>query len=215
LESKEPEQNSAEPLHLAELKTPNARLLADRASIFQDLAFCIECCDELSEILIVARRGENVVQQALWTAALISYARCFASGARLGLTPAIYDKFDGEPRETHQMYIDMRNKHIAHSVNPFEQVKVAAVLSPPGNPIREVQGVATLSMKRISDEIEGVKQLRLMARSALGEVERLCKEQQQQVLEDAKLMLIEELYATAAPRTVVPEGKAAARRRRE
>jgi hypothetical protein len=202
-----------EQLHIAELDMPSARVLADRASIFQDLTFCIQCCDRLSDILAPGVQEDAILQQALWTAALISYARCFATGVRQGLTPSIYERFEGEPRDVHQMYIDMRNRHIAHSVNPFEQIKIAAVLAPPTGAVREVQGVSTLSMKRISDGLEGAQQLRLMARTALKEMERLCKEQTDKVLENARKMPIEELYARASPRVVAPEPKAAGQRR--
>jgi hypothetical protein len=209
-------KNSAtmiEQLHIAELDMPSARVLANRASIFQDLTFCIQCCDRLSSTLEPGVQEDTVLQQALWTAALISYARCFATGVRQGLSPSIYDKFEGEPRDAHQMYIDMRNRHIAHSVNPFEQVTIGAVLAPPTSATREVQAVSTLSMKRISDGIEGAQQLRLMALTALKEMERLCKEQTDKVFEDAKKIPIDKLYARASPRVVAPEPKAAGERR--
>jgi len=202
-----------EQLHIAKLDMPSARVLADRASIFQDLKFCIQCCDRLNCIFAPGVAEDAILQQALWTAALISYARCFATGVRQGLNPSIYDKFEGEPRDAHQMYIDMRNRHIAHSVNPFEQVTIGAVLAPPTSASREVQGVTTLSMKRISDGIEGVQQLRFMALTALKEMERLCKEQTDLVLEDARKIPIDELYARSSPRVVAPEPKAAGRRR--
>ena len=132
---------------------------------------------------------------------------------REGLTPAIYDKFDGEPREVHQIYIDMRNRHIAHSVNPFEQVTIGAVLSPPGAEHLEVPGIATLWMTHISDSVDGVQQLRLMAHNALCEMKRLCNEQSDRVLEEAKLIPTGELYARATPRVVAHGGKDAGRRR--
>jgi len=160
-----------EQLHIAELDTEHARLLADHASVFQDLGFCIQCCDRLASILTDGPK-DSVAQQALWTSALIAYARCFATGVRYGLTPEIYARFEGEPLEVHKRYVEMRNKHIAHSVNPFDQVKVGALLSPPAAEKREVLGVSTLSMKHIRDSLEGVEQLRLMARTALGEVAR-------------------------------------------
>jgi hypothetical protein len=116
-----------EQLHIAELETQNARLLADHASVFQDLGFCIQCCDRLASMLRDGRK-DTVLQQALWTSALVAYARCFGTGVRYGITPEIYARFEGEPLEVHKHYIKMRNKHIAHSVNPFEQVKVGAVL---------------------------------------------------------------------------------------
>jgi hypothetical protein len=107
----------------------------------------------------------------------------------------------------------MRSKHIAHSVNPFDQVKVGAVLSPPTGGNRGVQGVSTLSMRHIHDSLEGVGQLRLLARTALEVVAARSRELEQKVLEESKEMPLDELYARASPRTVVAPPKAAGSRR--
>jgi hypothetical protein len=64
---------------------PEAKRLADLASNFQDLSFTIQTCQRLLDIM----KGEPkdaILMQNLWTAALISYVRCFATGKRFGLS---------------------------------------------------------------------------------------------------------------------------------
>src|SRR2546423_15265564 len=174
-------------LPIAELKSTKAKDLADRAAIFQDLTFCVACCDRAIENLRAASQ-DTVLIRALWTAALVAYARCFTSGVRYGLTSDLFDHFEGEPRETHEYYLDLRNKHIAHSVNPFEQIVIGAVLSAPDAEIKGVEGIATLTGTNISESTESIEQLRTLATTALKYIARTGKELSAEVLEEAKTL---------------------------
>lgn len=197
---------------MAELKSENARQLADHAAILQDFKFCIACCDRAIE----SQRDDNkdvVLIRALWTAALVAYARCFASGVRYGLTPDLFDHFEGEPREAHEYYLELRNKHIAHSVNPFEQIVIGAILSPPDAEIRNVEGIATLTGANLSDSIQSIEQLRTLATTALKHVAGAGKRLGAEVLEEAKGLSIDDLYKRATPRVTVPPSSAVSSRR--
>lgn len=199
-------------LPIAELKSTKAKELADRAAIFQDLAFCVACCARAIENLRAASQ-DAVLIRALWTAALVAYARCFTSGVRYGLTSDLFEHFDGEPRETHEYYVDLRNKHIAHSVNQFEQVVIGAVLSAPDASMRSVEGIATLTGTNISESAESVEQLRTLALTALKYIAETGKELSAEVLEEAKTLPIENLYRRATPRVTIPPASSAGNRR--
>jgi hypothetical protein len=68
------------------LDIPSARILADQASIIQDLQFVMDCCKRLlTELERPEDHRDGVVPQALWSSALVAYARCFGKGRRLGL----------------------------------------------------------------------------------------------------------------------------------
>ena len=68
------------------LDLPSARILADQALIIQDLQFVMECCKRLLNELVKPEKDRDaVVPQALWSAALVAYARCFSKGKRFGL----------------------------------------------------------------------------------------------------------------------------------
>ena len=97
--------------------------LADVYSILQELKSVMETCTRLRQLL-KAEQKDWLLIESLWTAALIRYSRCFASGKRHGLSEDIYKDLPGDAVGVHRLYENLRNKHIAHSVNPFEQVKV-------------------------------------------------------------------------------------------
>jgi hypothetical protein len=188
---------------IAELKSEKAKKLADYAAILLDLKFCIACCDRTIEVL-EAKSEDVVLLRAMWTAALVSYARCFATGVRYGLTPGIFDHFQGEPQAAHNYYLQLRNKHIAHSVNPFEQIVVGAVLSPKDAQERSVEGIATLLGVNLSDSVESVGQLRTLARAVGKHVNMLREQLQAEVLEETKAVPIDDLYNRVNPRVTVP-----------
>src|SRR6185437_3760635 len=76
----------APPLTVA-LDTPSARVLADQASVIQDLQFVMDCCKRLlAELGRPERERDAVVPQALWAAALVAYGRCFGGSRPSGLT---------------------------------------------------------------------------------------------------------------------------------
>ena len=95
--------------------------LANWLGINIDLAFVCATCDRL----LVTDKEDLVLVRALTTAAFVAYARCFKGneGVRVGL-----DETDlagmGDVLGLHRYVVDMRDKHIAHSVSPFEQVVI-------------------------------------------------------------------------------------------
>src|SRR5580658_7583235 len=69
------------------LDLPSARVLADQASVIEDLQFVMDCCARLlAELDRPEGDRDPVVPQALWSAALVAYARCFSPDGELGLT---------------------------------------------------------------------------------------------------------------------------------
>jgi hypothetical protein len=191
-----------EELFIAEVDFEEARQTADLASYFQDLAFTINSLDRLQQL--IKDNGEHeVLAGSLWIAALICYARCFSTGKRFGLSEKLFESIEGGV-ECHELFMNLRNKHVAHSVNPFEQVVVGLVLSPPSSPERKVEGVSILSQKLLHLESEGIQNLRRLALIAMKEVERQGKECQEKTLEVGRRLPIDALYAKAGPRTVTP-----------
>ena len=199
-------------LPIAELKSTKAKELADRAAIYQDLTFCVACCQRAIDNL-GAETPDPVLTRALWTAALVSYARCFASGVRYGLTSDLFGHFEGEPREVHEYYLELRNKHIAHSVNPFEQIVIGAILSASDAETKNVEGIATLVGTNVSESIQSIEQFRTLATTALKHIARAGKELTEEVLEEAKGLPIDDLYQRATPRVTIPLRKLASTRR--
>ncbi len=171
-----------EPKPLLEFQSEEAAELADWWTILYDLNFVIESTGRLYAILGTSDEDE-VLSRSLWDSALVAYIRCFTSGKRkTRLDPSLFQHLPGEPIETHQYYKDTRDKHIAHPVNAFEEVKIGVILSEKN----EVLGVGHLYARRLCDEKEGVNQLGLMAQVAKKYVQEKISDLEQVVLERSK-----------------------------
>jgi len=145
-------------------------------------------------------------------AAVIAYARCFATGKRTGLTPSDLEDI-GLPEgadEVHQWLWHMRNKHVAHSVNPFEQVVVGAALAPKGQP-RAVVGCAALELSYASTNEEGVRQLGLISSTLKTFVAKRCEDLRLAVIQEARdICDISELYMREPMRLTAPGAESVA-----
>lgn len=203
---------SMEELFIAEVDYDEARVTADLMSYFQDLTFTIDALDRLQQ-MINDNVQDNVVSGSLWIGALVSYARCFSTGKRFGLSGEMFRSSAGG-LECHEYYINLRNKHIAHSVNPFEQVVVGIVLSPPSKSEKKVEGIAVMSQRLLHLDSVGIQNLRRLSVAALEVIQTRSKESQDEALEAGKKLLLDSLYDKAHLRTVTPGPDQASKARR-
>jgi hypothetical protein len=199
------------PLPTVAIDIASAQVLADYASILQDLQFVMECCKRLlTELAAPEDDRDPVVPQALWSAALVAYARCFGTGRRFGLAAdqsALQRQ--GEVMKYHQWLTDERKRNIAHSSRPFEAARVGAVLSQPGAAKRRVQGIAVLSISHVLVDETGVRQLGGLAAELAKQTAGKAQEQQDVVLADVQRLDIDRLYASPPLRTHEPAAEAA------
>jgi len=195
----------SEVLYGAKVDCKEAKILADLTLIFQDLTFVVNVLKCLKQLLRENSK-DRILVESFWTAALISYIRCFSTGKRFGLSENIFKnkKLKGDPVGCHRYYKNLRDKHIAHSVNPFEQVAVDIELSSPNNPKKEVLGVAVLSQTLICSDINGVETLLRLALIVKEEIRKRAKEYETKVLKIAKDTPIDSLYSKARSRIVTP-----------
>jgi len=188
---------------IVEINFDEAKILADLGAIVQDLGSTIKICSRLKKMLKEGSK-DSLLIESLWTTALIKYSRCFKSGKRFGLDESILDGLKGEPHKVHKLYLNMRDKHIAHSVNPFEQMQVGLILSPKDSHEKKVVGVATLSMRHIVSDVEGVHQLGLLSKVILKKVCDIAKQYEEKTLEKGERIPIDDLYKHAKPRITAP-----------
>jgi hypothetical protein len=184
--------NAASPDALAltvALDLPSAQVLADQASIIGDLQFVMECCKRLlSELVTPEDDRDPVVPQALWSAALVAYARCFGKGKRFGLTAEDVQTLPlrGEVMKYHKWVIAERNRLTTHSVNPFEAARVGAALAPAGQAACRVRGVAIFTTSHVLVDDAGVRQLGGLASELAKQTAEKAQHQQDTVLADAQ-----------------------------
>lgn len=187
---------------IAEVNYPEAKELADLTSIIQDLDLCMKTCDRLIESLD-SEKEDLVLQANLWTSALIGYARCFATGKRFGISEKFLSKLNGDPIGAHKFYMDMRDKHIAHSVNPFEQVKIGLLLSDPKIE-KKVIGIVNLSQRHITAKKDGVDTLRRLCGVIRNQLVNDWKACQHKALKVGEGLPTDQLYAKSHMQTVAP-----------
>lgn len=114
-----------------------ATRLANLAGIDADLYRVLEYCDRMIEryagahlkkspfdIVGFSTHVDFIDWEALSTAACIAYARCFVSGVRQSLDATLLNSAESELLSTHEFVLNFRNKHIAHSVNSYEENSV-------------------------------------------------------------------------------------------
>ena len=179
------------------LDLPSARILAGQASVIQDLQFVMDCCKRLlTELALPEEDRDGVVPQALWSSALVAYARCFGKGSRFGLSAEdVRDlPLHGAVMKFHKWVIEERNKLTARPADPFEAAKVGAALSSSVQAERRVEGIAIFSTGHVLVDVIGVRQLGGLASELAKHIADKAQEQQDAVLADAQQLNIDSLY---------------------
>jgi hypothetical protein len=186
------ETNAAAPpaaLPTVPLSLPSAQVLADLVAIVHDLQFVMDCCKRLlAELVQPERDRDAVVPQALWSAALVGYARCFAPGKRFGLRAEDVRALplQGEVMKFHRWVLAERTKLTAHPADPFTAATVGAALSAPGQRERRVEGIAILAASHVLVDHTGVRQLGALASELARQTAERAAKQQDAVLADAQ-----------------------------
>ena len=177
-----------------EIDLPEAADLADLTGIQVDLATARDFAQMLKKIFESKKPDWNLVDP-LSTAVLVRYSRLFVTGVRARLGEEALQTLSGPQREKHIRLRAFRDKHIAHSVNAFEdnqpvarywveRVKEEGITSVECNHTR----IAGLS----SDDVEAVIELTTVM---LSYVDARLKEEKAKVLEIVRKMPAEEVLS--------------------
>jgi hypothetical protein len=188
------------PLTVA-LDVPAAQVLADQTAVIQDLQFVMESCRRLlAELTRPESERDAVVPVALWSAALVSYARCFSSGQRFGLTTEdlLSLPLQGEVLKFHKWVIEERNRHTRHSADPFEVARVGVTLATRDGAKRQVKGITVLATRHVLVDDTGVRQLGGLASELAKQTAERARAQQDLVLADAQKLDLDKLYELPA-----------------
>jgi hypothetical protein len=186
----------APPLTVA-LDTPSARVLADQASVIQDLQFVMDCCKRLlAELGRPERERDAVVPQALWSAALVAYGRCFGGGRSSGLTVDDVQNLplQGAVTKFHEWVIEERERFTAFPADPFAASKIGAALSQADPGKRRVEGIAIFSTSHVLIDATGVGQLGALASELAKQTAGKARKQEDTVLADAQKLDLASLY---------------------
>jgi hypothetical protein len=147
----------------------------DLHMIANDLSFALECLKEANKI--GPPNSDNMLSKALIFSAVVAYARPFKTGVR-GIKMDI-NYFSSIPEfkaDVHNYLIAIRDKHVVHSVNEFEQSKATGVMI--GRPQGEWRpagvGVTQAHHIGLSGRIveDAIAQITDMLRSILADIDK-------------------------------------------
>lgn len=175
-----------QPTAVRRLDIPAAQALADLASIFDDLQTVLRCCEWLVTELGTGEPDELRVE-AGWTMAVLSYARCFATGRRgMGLTEddLTSTPLQGEVLEWHKVLRQLRKHYSDPAENPRERFFVGAAQDSHGR----VNGIAITSVRQPRLDDLTVRQTGALAYELSRLVDKRIGEQQERVLRAADVM---------------------------
>ena len=158
-----------------------AREAAELHAIIRDLSFVTQVCDELEDRLLELEADaqeeeeypdtdiEDYVDRSLWIAALTTYGRCFLKGVRYSLPESLFLRTPGmDYTHLHHYYMNIRSKHVAHSVNALEANEALVRLSRRADGSLAVEGLGMVYIALSHPHHSEVQQLGSMAGYASG-----------------------------------------------
>ncbi len=152
----------------AKLASEAAQVFAALHLVLGDLSFAVDCLAKADEAGIPD--DKNLQSKALIFSGVVGYARCFKTGVRsVKLDPvALNNKGVSFDEHIHEYLISLRDKHVAHSVNDFEDCQAVAVMigtpaagwrdgSGVGVVIKQTVGISRALLRRAIAHIEVLK----------------------------------------------------------
>jgi len=181
-----------------------AREAEDLFGIYNDLEFVVEVCRDLAAALrqeaeAAASSDPSPVgaaeraKRSLWIAALVTYSRCFIGGKRLWFDEKV---FDGQPEhvlEWHRYFRNTRDKHVSHSVSPFEIFATGIRVLGHGGDNPHIERVVVLHATRGLERVDVVDKLGQLAAWAQNIAYERMNEAKKKVFDKAESLTPEEL----------------------
>lgn len=181
--------------HPVKLTGPETYRLADIAGVHMDLRTVAGTAAQLSRKR--DREPDAMLElEAMQAHALIRYGRCFRGGVRTAflIPQAWIEALPAELRQGHRDFLDLRDKHIAHSVNDWEiNSPVARVRVDRETGAVTVHTVTVNQSRVVMLASSSVDMLWRLAKALADRVEQEMKLEQARMLEHAQSIPVEEL----------------------
>lgn len=173
------------PKALRRLDSPGAKALAELVATFEELQTVLRGCERLVTALAADGEPDDVLVEAVWTTALLSYARCFSTGdADTALTEddITESKVHGDALEWHRLLLQLRDHYADPVVNPRERYSVGVAQDPTGAP----SGVAITSGRQPLVDDLTVRQTGAIAYALSALVDERITAQQEKVFTEIR-----------------------------
>ena len=177
---------TAPPAALRLLDTASASALVELLATFEDLQTVLRCCERLvSELADGDGEPDDILVEAVWTVALLSYARCFSAGeAGTALTEddLTMTQSHGNVLDWHKILLQLRDHYVDPTANPRERFSVGVAQDPNG----AANGVAVTSARQPLVDDLTVRQTGAIAFALSGLVNDRITAQQEKVFGEVK-----------------------------
>ena len=171
------ESNGAAPNAVRRLDGSEAVDLAALAAVFDDLQYALRCCEHLVGVL-ARPDADPVLVEALWTGALVAYARCFSGRTKVLTDDDLPElKLDGDVAGFHRAVLRLRDHYASRHANPRETYTVGVAQKNDGT----AAGVAVIGAPQPGVDDTTVRQLGRIAYGLSGLVDARMQAAQQRV----------------------------------
>jgi hypothetical protein len=193
------------------VESPCAAELADLTTIQVDLHRTEQLCIRIVSAKRSGAGDDPLVIDAMWHAALISYFRCFKKSKRRALDIGPLRALKGDPIGLHNYLEAQRDKFVAHSENPFEDMMIGIGLDWDQRP--RVIGWMQFGKRMGADPEETILALAGVAHSLNVNVEGRMKVLGEQLVAEARALSDEELKQLAPMEQGFPRREDASKNR--
>ena len=150
----------------------------DLSAVEADLEEAFRALQIFVEVESIVSEEQRVTSFALWTYAIMMYARVFAKGLRTSANEQLNALVVAMPsiQEVHEHILGVRNKHIAHSVSDMEKSRTAIEIGTAPN------GVVRMKASSVSVSLGGpagpgiADDFKILVQLVLAEVQKASKE---------------------------------------
>ena len=129
--------DTALPSTARRLETDGAKTLVDLVTTFEDLQTVLRCCERLvTELDAGGDQPDDILLEAVWTTALLSYARCFAArqtGAVLTEDELTATVAHDDVLDWHRVLLRLREHYADPAANPRERFSVGVAQDDDGS----------------------------------------------------------------------------------
>jgi hypothetical protein len=171
-----------------------AEALASLAGIRDDLRQVLSYCESVEE-QVRTMYHVPVTWDGMTTAAVVAYARCFNGGARKYPYQKLIVHFSADMLDAHNYFRALRDKHVAHSVNTYEENLLVVTVEMDGSVPQGVESVDISSRRVVGVGEQDLGRLRALAQSVLTAADRLYEVEQGLVLEQLRMLPLEPMVA--------------------
>jgi len=176
------ESTGAAPEAVRRLDGDEATELAALAGVFDDLQYALRCCEHLVGALarpaVDNGGGDAALVEALWTGALVAYARCFSGRTKILADADLAElKLDGDVAGFHRALLRLRDHYASRHANPRETYTIGVAQKNNGT----AAGVAVIGAPQPGVDDTTVRQLGRLAYGLSGLVDARMQAAQQRV----------------------------------